>query len=107
MTRHLHSGSFPFEHWARWCRAHRTGLGYAADTTVYRAIMGKFDEFTTIDAIDADRRVQALPPKLRQVLVAEYVLGGIPRARYAAVGMSRSAYYRALDRAHAALSAVG
>ncbi len=94
--------------WGEWRRNQHSGLSLSRETTLYRAMAGKVrlsipwrpEGFCVNDMfIDTDRRIAALPDKLKRVLITEFVIGGDVRAKTAAADMPTSSYYRALNRA--------
>ena len=95
--------------WGLWRRKLIDGAALSGETEISRSMAGQLptvaterrpNRMTGTDyCIDVDRRVAALPEKLRRVLVAEYLIGGDVTSKTTAADMPTSTYYRTLKHA--------
>lgn len=95
--------------WGLWRRKLIDAAALSGETVISRSMAGKLhsgaterraNRMTATDyCIDIDRRVAALPEKLQQVVIAEYVAGGSVREKTVAAGLPVTTYYRHLARA--------
>ncbi len=88
--------------WARWCLAgNRAGLGYAQSGYVERIGLSWSVDSTPApvdpDILRVDHCVRSLPPEHRAVIVTHYLQPGAVQQKLGRVGMTRAAYYAALD----------
>ena len=88
--------------WARWCLAgNRAGLGYAQAGYVERIGSSWSTDTAPVpvdpDVLRLDHCVRSLPPEHRAVIVIHYLQPGAVQQKLGRVGMTRAAYYAALD----------